>query len=455
MDFSTSWLDAEQAVLSAMLMPGVAAAHIAELTPEDFGTDDHRRIYTAIQALHIQRQEISEITIADELTRHFGSDMPTMLALIEARRKYAFNRAFMLTEHIAIVRRQSIRRRAHGVLTESAAMLDDATVATADVLDRVRRALRDIEGAGQTETSALSDVLIAAYGELESRVRGENRGFPYGISTLDAKTAGLHRGELTLIGARPSVGKSAMALQIALSAAQSGAKVLICSREMTAEQYGIRVLMRGTTIPSAKLRAGDIDDDAWAQLGDALQHYGRLDTIAFTFSHKYVEDLRRAVEEQREHGGLDVLIVDYLQLLQTRQRCEKDYQRIGAVSKALKDMSVDYNIAVVALAQVGRSAGGDMPSLSELRGSGDLEQDADNVIFMHRPASAADRCVRRDHAQLFDGLAMLGQQYLVLDIAKQRQGVTGQFAITFDPQTMHLTPIPRSAPPNCPAPVAT
>ena len=200
--------------------------------------------------------------------------------------------------------------------------------------------------------------------------------------------------------------------------------------------------MRGTKVPSAKLRSGDISPEDWGELGDSLQIYGPLN-IRFAFAQKHVEDLRRMVSEFKEREGLDVLIVDYTQLMQTKRRFDKDYLRIGYVSKELKDMSVDFNIAVVALAQVGRASEGNMPTLAELRGSGDLEQDADNVIFMHKPESADDKWIRRDDVDLFNGLAMTGSRYIVLNIAKQRQGETGSVSLVFNPQSMTFQTIVR------------
>lgn len=443
LDFTTSLQEAEQAVLSAMLTKGLAAKYIGILMPEDFSRQEYARIYTAIQALVIQKEQPTEVTVAEELTKLYGSDSPMMEELLEARRKYSFTKGFGLEQYAAIVREYSHRRQAYNVMCKAANKLKDLTNDTEAVVDEVRIALNNIEsGKSQTDGIMMQDVLIKAYTEIESRVNGESKGIPYGISSLDRNTAGLHRGEMTIIGARPAVGKSALASQIAISAAQSGAKVLICSREMTAEQYGTRILMRGTKVPSAKLRAGDISPEDWGELGDSLQIYGPLN-IRFAFAQKHVEDLRRMVSEFKEREGLDVLIVDYTQLMQTKRRFDKDYLRIGYVSKELKDMSVDFNIAVVALAQVGRASEGNMPTLAELRGSGDLEQDADNVIFMHKPDSADDKWIRRDDVDLFNGLAMTGSRYIVLNIAKQRQGETGSVSLVFNPQSMTFQTIVR------------
>jgi replicative DNA helicase len=209
---------------------------------------------------------------------------------------------------------------------------------------------------------------------------------------------------------------------------------------MTDVQYGIRILAKGTSVSNMRMRTGDLSEKDWEQLTDSMMLYSNHD-IRFMFSTKYIEDLRAEVEAMKEQDGLDMLIVDYVQLLQTKQRFDKDYQRIGFISKALKDMSTELNIAVIALAQVGRSTEGDMPSLSELRGSGDLEQDADNVLFLHRPEEADDRWVKPSERGVFDAIQSMKCQYIVMNVAKQRQGETGPVTCMFNPRAMLFEPI--------------
>ena len=220
LDFTTSLQEAEQAVLSAMLTKGLAAKYIGILMPEDFNREEYVRIYTAIQALVIQKEQPTEVTVAEELTKLYGTDSPMMEELIEARRKYSFTKGFGLEQYAAIVREYSHRRQAYNVMCKAANKLKDLTNDTEAVVDEVRIALNNIEsGKSQTDGLMMQDVLIKAYTEIESRVNGESKGIPYGISSLDRNTAGLHRGEMTIIGARPAVGKSALAAQIAISAA--------------------------------------------------------------------------------------------------------------------------------------------------------------------------------------------------------------------------------------------
>lgn len=440
--------EAERAVLSDMLAPGIADKHIHELTPEDFFEPAHQRVYTAIQAAHIQHRPLSSITVSEEIAHIYGNtETEAIIALTEARAKYAFTKGLTVDENIRVVRGQSRRRQAQTLFQRAARDIADQTKDTADTFESVRLRLKAIEGSEvSTEVIPLPDVLMQAYSAIEDMATGKNQGISYGVASLNGITGGIHRGELTLIGARPAVGKSALAMEIALGATKAGRRVLICSREMTAEQYGIRILVRDTHTDSARIRSGNVSDTDWEELAESLMHYSEYTNAGFTFRIRFIEDLRRAVEEQvTGKDGLDVLIVDYAQLMQTRQRFEQEYQRVGYISKSLKDMTTDFNIAVIALAQVGRSADGDMPTMAELRGSGDLEQDADNIIFMHKPQSSSDKWVHPDDRAAFDGWKSQGLQYIVLNLAKQRQGRNGQTPILFNPRTMEFTSISRQA----------
>jgi len=155
--------------------------------------------------------------------------------------------------------------------------------------------------------------------------------------------------------------------------------------------------------------------------------------------------LRIEVQQMVDGEGLDMLVVDYVQLLQTVKKFEKDYLRVGYISKMLKDMTIDFNISIIALAQVGRASEGDMPTMAELRGSSDLEQDADNIIFLHRPDDANDKFVHPDDRSLLDTLETMKKQYIVLSIAKQRQGETAVVPTVFAPGQMTFTGIIRAS----------
>ena len=433
-------IEAERGIISSLLKGRTDKRYILQVNESEFTDPACRAIFKAIRSLYDNRGSIDIVTVGVELERLYPSKYGAALASILS--EYSFANDLTIGDHIAILHEASRRRCFESVLRSSYDAMRQPDSDLDAIMDSLRGALRGLEAQQILPYKNIDDVLVSAYSELEERSKGTRKMMPSGLGDFDAKTAGFHKGELTIIGARPAVGKSAFAVNIALATAKAGNKVLVCSREMTDVQYGIRILSRGTSINNASLRNGSLKDDDWTQLADSMVMYSDCD-IKFTFTAKTIEDLRREAMAIKDEDGLDMLVVDYVQLMNTRQRFEKDYQRIGYISKMLKDMTVDLNIAIVALAQVGRSSDGSMPTLAELRGSGDLEQDADNVVFMHRPESATDKWVRIADRSLFEGLAMRKMQYIVLNIAKQRQGETGQIACVFRPSTMDYIGIRR------------
>lgn len=436
-------LDAEKSVLAAMMKTGIAGKYISQLTPEDFYKNEHRALYMAMQGLYIQKKPIDLPLMDDMLGKQNGDAAKFMSVLIELMKTHSFAAEFSVCEHIRLVREASRRRALYRIIEKARGQLMDASCELQDIACGLKTGLKNCENAPSVqEAKTLQEVLMSTYTELEERCRGIDRGMPSGIDVLDRVTAGFHRGEFTIVGARPAVGKSAFAAQAAIGAAENGYKVLICSREMTDIQYGIRILARGTKVSNLRMRTGNLSDQDWQELSQSITRYDRND-IRFIFDAKYIEDLNERVWAMKERFGLDMLIVDYIQLMQTRQKADKDYQRIGYISKALKDLSTDLNIAVIGLAQVGRGTDGSMPSLADLRGSGDLEQDADNVIFIHRPMDAYDDYVKPEHRGLFGNLGMTGSQYLALNLAKHRQGETGVTVCLFRPASMTFRGIER------------
>lgn len=436
---------AERSILAYIATDAAADDLIAQFVASDFYVESHRQIFAAMQKLYAEKKPVDLITLSDAMRSLYGPAEPTLTdALVQIISENQFGAAFTAKNHCEIIKAAALRRQLSEIIDKAKADLLDSGNDTAAVLDTTRQSLRDLVITGHSWKS-MADILIETYDALERRAKGEEPSMPSGIRDLDANTTGFHKGELTIIGARPAVGKSAFGAYIALSTAKQGYKVGIVSREMTAPQYGTRILSSGTDVENAKLRTGSLDPDDWDQIVDAMSLFSSLN-VSFMFSTRYIEDLRMEVQKQVDAGNLDLLVVDYVQLMQSRQRFDKDYLRIAYVSKALKDMTVDLNIAIIALAQVGRSADGAMPTLSELRGSGDLEQDADNVIFLHRPRDASDRFIRPSDRAMFGNLENNGMQYIAINIAKQRQGRIGTVPVIFNPARMRFTAIERSEP---------
>ena len=431
--------EAERAIIALLTCGRKYAQYVQQLSVEDFSDPDCKTLFRAVNSLTATGKPVTMITLLEELQRQGLSDAPLAKAA-EWKMLYSLE-GYAIKAHIESVKSCRLRRDLYRVLEESQTMLTEGGNDTAAVLDSTRQRLRDLITTGR-EWSSMFDVLYATMEKLERRAKGEEKPMPSGVPGLDSMTSGFHKGELTIIGARPAVGKSALGMSVALSAAKHGHKVGVVSLEMTDDQYGARVLGSSSNISHGKLRSGELDPADWAALGDSMKLHGGL-PINFQFNVRNVEDLRMEVQKLVDTGELDMLVIDYLQLLQSRQRFQKDFERIGYVSRCIKQMSTDYKIAIIALAQVGRSADGSMPSLSELRGSGEIEQDADNVMFLHRCEDDNDRYVHPSDVGYVQALQSKGMQYMIINVAKQRQGEIGMTPVVFHPARMLFTTISR------------
>ena len=431
--------DAEDSLIGACIRNPKALDALSSLSVQDFTQPRAQEAFKAIRSLINQNRRVDLVTVVEavEGTSKRVGDMPVYLSGCAQKTPVWAN----ADEYAAIVRELSIRRRIVDVSAQISRGALDRTQDCAKTLDDARLALADIV-VSRHATQGISDVLANAYAYVVGVAGGDIRPIPTGLACIDDTIGGLYRGEYTIVAARPSVGKSAFAASIALAAAKNGARVAICSREMTDVQYGQRLLSSAAYVDGMRMRTGKLYDGEWPLLGDAMAELSGL-PIEFMFAVRTVEDLRQECMRLKENGGLDVLVVDYLQLMDSAGNFEKEYLRIGKISHALQALAHDLNIVVLALAQVGRSAQSAMPTLAELRGSGDMEQDADGVIFLHRPENAQDRTVNPMDKSRFEEFREMGYEYISIHIAKQRNACTGYINILFEPAKMRYYAIER------------
>ncbi len=433
---------AEKSALGCLIEYENTRASIMELTESDFYLDSSKRIFVALRDMYVAHQAIDLVTLFDKCRELYGND-EMMAPMLECAR-YGITSALMKS-YVAILKRTAARRKAIEIMQRGADDLMDMGNDAAAIIEFTRTALRDLAYSNHGWMS-MQDMMMATYDYLEKRCRGEEQMITCGVSSIDNAIGGFFAGELTIIGARPAVGKSAFGATVAIGAAKQGIKVCVCSREMSAEQYGQRILSHFSLVDGMKLRKATLEEADWMQLGDALNQACRL-PASFIFSVSTVEDLRAEVQKKVDKGECDMLIVDYLQIMRTKQRFDADHLRVAYISKMLKDMTLDLHIPIIALAQVKRFAGGGrakMPTLEDLKDSGAIEQDADGVIFLHKPEDTEDPYVdSRDYA-LFNSLKETDLQYMAFGIAKQRQGATGYTNAVFNPSVMRYTAVDRS-----------
>lgn len=440
-DFSSK--GAEEAVIANMLMRSAEAEeHAGDLQEGDFYYPNHGKIFRAIQAVVTQRMQVDLVTVDAAIGKLYPVEQSALTETMVGCTQSLTVTGRRIEDYIRIVKDLSTRRQSIRSFEGLVAQLRDPTRDIADILDQMRTESSQIQQSKHTWQN-MQDVLLSTYEYLEKRQRGEIKSITTGISNIDKLIGGFFGGELTVIGARPSVGKSAFGANIALAAARKGFKVGVVSREMTDIQYGSRIVAHESWVDGMKLRKGELEEADWSRIAETMGGLGEL-PIQFMFSVRTIEDLAKEVQHKVEHGEMDMLIVDYLQLLETQRKFQQENLRVGYISTTLKHLATDCNIPVIALAQVNRDTDGQMPTLKSLKASGDIEQDADGVIFLHRPLSASDPYIDvRDH-DAFNVYAEKGFTYLCVGVAKQRQGAVGKACILFDPTYMRYIEIDRT-----------
>lgn len=428
---------AEKALLGMLMQHQNPARYLITLSENDMVYEDDKIILSTMQRLAAKREPFDSSVVMTEATRDQRFNQTTLSTILECVRMAPST--VMIETHHRRVKELSNRRK----LQEIAQVLSERAQNMGEPVDgsisSAVDSLRMIVG-GEERWHDMSTLVMMAYEDVENLSSGSITYLPTGIADLDRAIGGLFKGEVTVLGARPAVGKSALASFIAANLASKGHAVGVCSLEMSPLQYLKRLMAAYSGVDGKKLRTGrGITQDDWEKLGDACAELAGWD-MPFSFSVRTVEELSAEARRRKETKGLDLLIVDYMQLLKTQRPVESEFVRVSTVSHEIKQLALDLNIPILSLAQVTRPAIKgrlEMPTLDSLRGSGDIEQDADNVIFLHRPEDANDDSINPRHISIakecIDGV---GNQFVVCNVAKQRNGTNRLFDMIFDPAHM-------------------
>jgi len=411
-------LAAEQRVLGALLIDRDAIFKVADLLrAEDFYQAKHQRVYRAAQALLERRERIDPLTMQVELARNEQLDQvggPAYLReLVDATPT-----AVDVERHARIVERKAVLRN---LIASAGRIAGIGYEDPAEIQDAIDRAESELFGVSKLRVEAgfsrLSDLLHAAYDRLDylHAHRGEISGVSTGFKDLDALTTGLQRSDLVILAARPSVGKTSLALAIAHHVARRGTGVLVFTLEMDTKQIVARFLGLNSRTDLLALRTGNIRD---TEAASALAGLPILidDTPGISIMELRTK-ARRAIAQAP--GGLGIIIVDYLQLIRTGEREENRVQELATITRNLKSLARELDVTIVALSQLSRAAGdgGSEPKLSTLRESGSLEQDSDVVVMLWKDKDetppGAPRLIRGS-------------------IGKNRNGPTGRFELYFE-----------------------
>jgi replicative DNA helicase len=387
-------VDAEQSVLGAILIDADAILKVADfLHPSDFYRQQHADIYEAMLALHGQREPLDLVTVGDELARRERLDAiggPAYLAGLMNSVPTAVH-----VEHYGrIVERKSVLRNLIAAAGRIAAVGYEEANDTEVAIDRAESILFEIsQRRTQGGFESLATLLGQAYDRLEylHEHRGQILGIPSGLSQLDTLLGGFQPSDLIILAARPSVGKTSMALNIAQHATvRENKKVAVFSLEMSKEQLSLRLLSAETGINPRPLQTGFMEETDWSKIATVMNDMATAPMWIDDSPALSVMELRtKARRLEAEQHGLDLIIVDYLQLMQAsvQSREPNRVQEVSEISRGLKQLARELKVPVIALSQLSRGVeqrGSAEPRLSDLRESGSIEQDADVVIFLYR-----------------------------------------------------------------------
>jgi len=421
-------LEAEKCVLGAILIDNPSFNQAAEvIDAADFFRDAHRRIFEKMVGLSERNQPIDPVTLKDELTRSGELDEVGGPAYV-ASLTDGVPRSANVEYYARIVKEKSTLRRLIQSATEVLTRAYDAEEEADNLLDEAERSIFQIaEHRLRSGFVPLSQLVNTGYELIEKlqEHKGLVTGVPSGFVDLDEMTSGFQKSDLVIVAARPSMGKTSLVLNIALHCATEAAKTVgIFSLEMSKEQLFMRMLTSEARVDAHRFRGGFLGEQdydrlvaAFARLHDAKVY------IDDTPSAGILEMRAKARRLKMEHG-LDMIIIDYLQLMQGRGRFENRQQELASISRSLKILAKELQVPILALSQLSRapeSRSDHRPQLSDLRESGALEQDADVVLFIFREDMYA---VEGERAPESDGTAEL-------IIGKQRNGPVGTVRLAF------------------------
>ena len=411
-------IEAEQAILGSMLTDKDAVISALEVLKEDsFYREDNRAIFSAILSLYSKSEPVDIITVKSELTEQGNFERVGGLEYLAGLPERVPTTA-NVDMYIKIVEEKASLRSLIQTSNEMISLGYDESENADSILEMAERKVFELTQKKNTKGyTPLKDVLVESFNELEKlyNQKGFITGVPSGFIDFDRKTAGLHNSDLIILAARPAMGKSAFAINIATNAAvKSHIPVAIFNLEMSKAQVGNRILCSEAMVDSNKVRTGQMDDEDWVKLATTL---GTLSDAPI-----YIDDtpginitgIRTKCRKLKMEKNIGLIVIDYLQLIQGTGKTNSREQEIAEISRSLKVLAKELDVPVIALSQLSRSSeqrNDKRPMLSDLRESGSIEQDADIVVFLYRDDYYNKESEKRNIAEVI--------------IAKQRSGDTG------------------------------
>ncbi|MBQ1396047.1 MAG: replicative DNA helicase [Eubacterium sp.] len=417
--------DAEQSTLGAAMLNKDALADVLEIvTPDDFYDAAHREIYEAILELFRQSMSVDIVTVCDELKKRGSLEVAggrVYVASLPSTVPSAINAA----GYAQIVAEKAALRRLIMAADDIKEKSFDEGQDTSEILDHAEQRIFEIAQKQQKSDYAhIKDVMLENIEMIDQAIKADGNltGIPSGFKQFDEMTSGFQKSELYIIAARPAMGKSAFALNIALNAAKkAGASVIIFNLEMSKAQLGQRLLSMESKVELSKLKTGKIERSDWQNINLAVDTLSKANITIDDTPGISVMEMKNKCRRMKAEYGLDLVVLDYLQLMSAEGKSESRQQEISKLSRYLKLLARELEVPVLVLSQLSRAPElrqDHRPQLSDLRESGSIEQDADMVMFLYR-----DDYYTKEESE--------SPGVCEVNIAKNRSGETGVVKLTW------------------------
>ena len=418
-------LEAEQAVLGGVLLNNDAMNQLMDiLSPDDFYREANATIFEGMTLLYNESEPIDVITLSEALTRKSQLEkvggIDYLAVLVQS-----VSTSAGIVYHAEIIRASSVRRQLISECSNISELCFQEQEDAEGLLEKAEQTIFNIaESQIKEGFQGLNQVIK---GSMERVVKaGESKGFLTGITTgfdhFDRLTAGLQPSDLIIVAGRPSMGKTALALNMGYNAAKSTKKgIAVFSLEMSRQQLGIRLLGFESRIDATKLRTGNLNKDEWQELIDSADRLSEIPIYIDDSSAISVLEMKAKCRRLKKRGELGLVIVDYMQLIQGRRSAESRQLEMSEISRGLKGLAKDLDIPVMALSQLNRKVEdrpNKRPQLADLRESGAIEQDADVIVFIYRD-------------EFYNPQSEESRNIAEIIIGKQRNGPTGSVKLTF------------------------
>lgn len=424
-------LQLEYQIIGSFINDDATHDLIPRLKEDDFLDNTCKRLFSVMEGLKSVNRDISIFKL-NEASKIPISSIATITATIATTKT--------IESDIKLLKDRSNRRKLYAkgkLITE---MAKDTTKEIGELKNDALREIQELEEVINEEVVTLRQAMMETTLSLDDRFKNkDDRSYYTGISRLDKNMAGLHKEELTTIGARPGVGKTIIGMQIALNIAKNKKKVMFTSLEMSVTQICERILSANTDIDSLRLRIGDIKEHEWKQAHRAAAEYS-LDDFLLDKTSRTVQHIRTKLRKYRP----DLLVIDYLQLLQSGSKEFSREREVATITRDLKLMCLEFKIPIIILSQLNRNAEGNRPSMADLRESGAIEQDSDNILFLHEPSDKdKDKLISEGVFTLnfFNHLKQEQQALSQIIIEKQRNGPVGTIDVVKVPRLMKFIEI--------------